>query len=262
MQKQNALITDTRDSLQQCLEKLDEFAQEDIDLPFENAQDEDGKLMILPKTTNLPATQQFKQTNQLSENQKKKKKPAEKCLTIHREKFEISNEYQGKQAVNRIKETLLLSVKSTIRDRLASLEDAEYNAMNFIDHSRWNYDDSTYAIDDIKMLANHFSTMLIHADFKLDAAIFEFGQLKKLVKSRYQHFSHSTSLWKTIASKHHYQYPHILLLVELILSVEWALSTVERGFSTVNRMLPNSRLSLPKNRLNMVLLQKTYLFRH
>ena len=72
MQKQNALITDIRDGLQQCLEKLDESAQEDIDLPFENAQDEDGKLMILPKTTNLPATQQFKQTNQLSENQKKK----------------------------------------------------------------------------------------------------------------------------------------------------------------------------------------------
>ena len=72
MQKRNALITDIRDGLQQCLEKLDESAQEDIDLPFENAQDEDGKLMILPKTTNLPATQQFKQTNQLSEKQKKK----------------------------------------------------------------------------------------------------------------------------------------------------------------------------------------------
>ena len=28
--------------------------------------------MILPKATNLPATQQFKETNQLSENQKKK----------------------------------------------------------------------------------------------------------------------------------------------------------------------------------------------
>ena len=73
MQKQNASITDICDSLQQCLEKLDEYAQEDIDLPFENTQDEDGKLMILPKATNLPATQQFKQTNQLSEKQKKKK---------------------------------------------------------------------------------------------------------------------------------------------------------------------------------------------
>ena len=143
--------------------------------------------------------------------QKSKKKRAEKCLTVHREKFEISSEYQGKQAVNWIKETLLLSVKLAIRDLLASLEDAEYDAMNFIGHSRLDYDDSTYAIDDIKMLANHFSTTLIHADFKLDAAVFEFRQLKKLVKSCYQHFSHSTSLWKTIGSKHHDQYPHILL---------------------------------------------------
>ena len=70
MQKQNAFITDIRDSLQQCLEKLDEFVQEDIDLPFESTHYEDGKLMILPKATNLSAIQQFKQTNQLSEKQK------------------------------------------------------------------------------------------------------------------------------------------------------------------------------------------------
>ena len=80
MQKQNALITDIRDSLQECLEKLDEFAQEDIDSPFESAQDEDGKLMILPKATNFPATQQFKQTNQLSEKQKNAQKNASPCI--------------------------------------------------------------------------------------------------------------------------------------------------------------------------------------
>ena len=71
MQKQNALITDIRDSLQQCLEKLDELAQEDTDLPFDSARDEDGKLIILPNAINLPATQLFKQANQLSEEQKK-----------------------------------------------------------------------------------------------------------------------------------------------------------------------------------------------
>ena len=37
MQKQYALITDICDSLQQCLEKLDEFVQEGIDLPFDSA---------------------------------------------------------------------------------------------------------------------------------------------------------------------------------------------------------------------------------
>ena len=82
-------------------QKLEEFAQEYIDPSFKSAQDEDRKLIILPQATNLLATQQFKQTNQLSEKQKKKS--AEKCLTIHREKFEISKECQGKQAVNQIK---------------------------------------------------------------------------------------------------------------------------------------------------------------
>ena len=126
--------------------------------------------------------------------------------------------------------------------------------MNLNDHTRWDYDDSTYAIDDVKMLANHFSTTLIHTNFKLDAAITEFRQLKNLVKSCYQHFSHSASLWKMIASKHHDQYPHILLLVEIILSMEWASSTVERGFRTVNCMLANSKLSLSKNRFNNLLM--------
>ena len=37
MQKQNAFITEIRDSLQQCLEKLDEFVQQDNYLPFESA---------------------------------------------------------------------------------------------------------------------------------------------------------------------------------------------------------------------------------
>ena len=40
----------------------------------------------------------------------------------------------------------------------------------------------------------------------------------------------------------------------IIISMEWASSTVERGFSTVNRMLPNLRLSLSKNRLNNLLM--------
>ena len=48
MQKQNALITEIHASLQQCLEKLDEFAQENTDLTFESTWDEDEKLMILP----------------------------------------------------------------------------------------------------------------------------------------------------------------------------------------------------------------------
>ena len=46
MQKQNALITKVRASLQQCLEKLDESAHENIDLTFDSARDVDGKLIL------------------------------------------------------------------------------------------------------------------------------------------------------------------------------------------------------------------------
>ena len=105
-----------------------------------------------------------------------------------------------------------------------------------------------------KLQVAQFSTTLIHTDFKLDADIFELRQLKKLIKSWYQHFKHSASLWKTIALKQNDQFPQILLLVKFILSMEWTSSTVEIGFSTVNRMLPNVRLSLSKVRLNNLLM--------
>ena len=72
------------------------------------------------------------------------------------------------------------------------MNNTEFKAMNFIDHLRWDYDENTYVTDEIKPLAAaHFSNTLIHADFKLDAAIFKFEQVKKLLKSRYQHLKHS-----------------------------------------------------------------------
>ena len=75
---------------------------------------------------------------------------------MHREEFKINDEHHGKQAVTRIKESLLPSIISAIRDRFESLDDPIYHAMNFIDHSRWDYEDSSYAIDDIKLLVGHF----------------------------------------------------------------------------------------------------------
>ena len=91
MQNQNALVTDIRDNLEQCLEKLDEFTEEEVVLPFDATQSAGGQFLVIsPKAKNLPTTQQFKNTNQLS---KKQRRRAEKCLTIHREEFNISHEY-------------------------------------------------------------------------------------------------------------------------------------------------------------------------
>ena len=212
--------------LQHALEKLDEIAHEDIDLPFDFSRSEDGEsLLIYPEATNLPASQQFKNINQLSEKQKKR---AEKCLTVHREEFRVTDEYHGKQAVSRIKNKLLPSIMSAIQGHFESLDEPVYKAMNFIDHSRWDYENINYAVDDIKLLTDHFSTTLVYGEFKLDAAVFEFHALKKLVKSRYQHFTHSSTLWKIVANKHHEQFPQILML---ILSIKWASSSMEQGSS-------------------------------
>ena len=189
IQKRNTVVTDIRDNLEQCLEKLDEFTEEEMVLPFDAKRSADGQsLLIAPKATNLPATQQFKNICQLSEKQRRR---AEKCLTVHRDEFKVIRDYQDKQAVKRVKEQLLPSMKLEISDRLDSMNDPEFKATNFIDHLRWNYDENTYAIDDIKPLAAHFSNTLSHADFKLNAATFKFEQIKKLVKFRFQHFKHS-----------------------------------------------------------------------
>ena len=101
--------------------------------------------MILPKATNLPATQQFKQTNQLPPLKAKK---LQKNASSYIEK-------NSKSAMS-------------IKENQLSIELKKPSC--FLQ----NQDGTTMIVHmhDIKMLANHFSTMLIHTDFKLDAAIF------------------------------------------------------------------------------------------
>ena len=81
----------------------------------------------------------------------------------------------------------------------------------------------------------------------------EFKALKKLVKSRYHHLA-AAAMWRSIISKHHSSYQNILLIVELILCIEWASSTVERRFSTASRLLVPSRRSLGKDMVNDLLM--------
>ena len=51
------MVTDIRDNLEQCLEQLDEFTEEEMVLPFDAKRSADGQsLLIAPKATNVPAT--------------------------------------------------------------------------------------------------------------------------------------------------------------------------------------------------------------
>lgn len=248
MQKSQALITDIKDAMKETLDNLEELESLAVDLPFE-AEERDGTAFITPTATNLPASQKFK--DDLSQKERAK---AAKCLTIHREEFIVTNVHQGKQAVRRIKENLLPNIQKCIKDRFSTFSDPIFEAMCIIDCFRWDYDDSNYGVKEIKLLSEHFSEPLSQHKFKLDSAIFEFREVKKLVKSRYRQLSHSSMVWDAIFKHHNVKFGHILLLAELIIVMEWASSTVERGFSTVNRMLTNSRLRLSKERLNNLLL--------
>ena len=251
MQGENSTITDIKDGIRDVLDKLEGLQNEEITLPFDCDENEDGNIYITPVATNLPASQQFKKLNQLTEKQKAH---AEKCLTIHRERFVVKEVINGKHAVERIKNVLLPSVIDSIQGRLESFEGEIFKAMEIIDHHRWDHQNSDYGIQDIRVIATHFEKPLSHHNFKLDNALYEFRELKRLVKIRYHHFTHAYSLWEKIFSIHHEKFPHILSIIEIILAMEWASSTVERDFSTTNRLLTNSRLRLSKTRLNNLLM--------
>lgn len=122
--------------------------------------------------------------------------------------------------------------------------------MVIVDHHRWDHDNSNYGIDEINNLADHFSEPLKFHEFNLQAALFEFRQLKKLVHAKYSHMQQPTSLWNVIFQQHTEAFPNILLVFEIILCISCSSSNVERGFSTLNRILTASRVSLGKKHID------------
>ena len=79
-----------------------------------------------------------------------------------------------------------------------SFEDDVFQSMVIVDHHRWDYENANYRINEINSLANHFSKSLKFHDFNLQAALFEFRQLKKLGHGKYSHMQQPTLLWNVI----------------------------------------------------------------
>ena len=72
--------------------------------------------------------------------------------------------------------------------------------------------------------------------------------------TKFQHFSNPIMLWQQIFKFHHEQFPHILLVIELILVSAFSSSTVERGISTLNQELTSTRSNLKNSTLDDLLL--------
>lgn len=127
------------------------------------------------------------------------------------------------------------------------------------DHTQWNPSDANYGQSAIKEIATHFSDSLDYNKFSLDMALMEWRRLMKLVATKFSHFKSKTALWQQVFKYHHEEFPHILLIIEIILVTAISSATVERGFSAVNRHLSNWRLSLTNDSLDDMLILRVNL---
>ena len=159
----------------------------------------------------------------------------------------------GKMAVGRIRSNLLPGIIAAIKTRIESFQEEIYGSIASIaDHNLWNFEDSQYGIKEIQTIYEHFKKPLDENNFNEDLAMYEYREVKRIVKTRYRHLT-SIAVWESIMSKHS-NLRNIILISELILCIEWSSSTVERGFSTTGRLLTPYRKSLTKVRLDNLLM--------
>ena len=102
--------------------------------------------------------------------------------------------------------------------------------MVIMDHHCWDFEGLNYGVSETHVISDHFTTPLAFHKYNSQAAIFEFRQLKKLVKSKHRHMQHSSSLWEVIFQQHSESFPNILLIMELILSISYSSSKRKAWF--------------------------------
>ena len=192
MQKNQALITDIKDPMKKPLVRLEELKSLDVDLPFE-VEESDGNAYITSIATNLPASQ--KCNEELS--QKECAKAAALQFIGRSSSLPIPYSSRKTGCEKNQREPPAKSTKIHRRSILNILE-----AMCIIVCFRWDYDDSNYGVKEMKIISEHFRQPLLQHKFKVDPAIYEFRELKKLVNSRYCQLSHSCMIWDAIF-KHH-----------------------------------------------------------
>ena len=143
------LISDIKDAMQDCIDELENLREEETSLQFESEK-VGGDLLIRPASTNLPATNKFKESNE-------KAGSSSTGVLIH---------HEYKATVLKIKDNLLPGIIASIKYRLKSFEDEIYQSVIAIcDHRRWDYEDNSYAVKDITALYVHFQDPLSENDF-------------------------------------------------------------------------------------------------
>ena len=84
-----------------------------------------------------------------------------------------------------------------------------------------------------------------------------FTQVKRSVKSKFIHLKeHQQMLWSRFLTQEGSLYPHMEMLIEILLVLQGSSAVVERGFSTLHRILHENRLAMSNRQLNQLLMVK------
>lgn len=139
-QSSKTLVTEVVEEMEKTCQRLNDLSQRDTDFPFP-VQEENDSVTGTAEATNLPATQRFKETNQLTEKQRLK---AEKCISIIRESYAVKRVNQGRKSVKRIKEKLIPAIATYLTTRLKSFDDDIFKAFKIADHPNYDYMNAEY----------------------------------------------------------------------------------------------------------------------
>lgn len=135
-------------------------------------------------------------------------------------------------------------IAQLIKDRFSSLVENEvFKAMKCIDPQYWEDDQTKNVPEEIEILLREFQEPLDKAGFNMFKIFAEWKALQTLVKTQYAGFNF-TDVWSQLFKNCQKEFPNILLLVELILSLSLSNSVIERVFSMLMTFLSNCRLRL------------------
>lgn len=159
-------------------------------------------------------------------------------------------------AVFKYMEKSAAKLKDVLTTRFSSFDESVYDDMKFFDMKYWDHENRNYGVTEIKNLAAHFNVSLEKAGFSLDHALAEWKNFKRLVKRMYVGFT-ALSVWKQIFGYRKKEFPNLVILASIVMTVSGSNSAVERAFSLLTSILTDRRLRLSHKVLENVVLIKS-----
>ena len=162
---------------------------------------------------------------------------------------------------NKVREQLVDGFCEYVTKRYGSLEDGVFKAAAIMfDLSNWPEDITdlaTFGLADLETFVTHFKGILEACeDFRsIQEAKQEWLELKVLVHRHFRHLQ-SQVLWQRLLQGvigRPDQFPHIQVIVEIMLVFPMSTSCCERGFSCMKRIKSDWRGSLSNSMLNCLL---------